>query len=479
MGLFKRRFATAIELGDGYIKLAQILSRAREGKIATCLFKRFSSQETEEVAAELRAILKEHNLRPKETILSIPRQAVTTRSVKLPSINPRELEEMIAFQALKQIPYPKEEIAYSFNITGVDSEGYSKVMLVICHEDAIERPLKILKGSGINPVKITLSSFGLLNWFNLDNELSEKSQQVPVILIDCDAVSADILVIFMGKLIFTRGITFSSAGEGAYLDWLKDEIDKTLLTYEKETETGRPSAAIFTGIISELSNSKAEFESSLNMKVDFMDSFKHAPSNILPSFRPYVSQASYSSLIGAVFGPEEVDLIPKELKTTKAAKAKKRESTISIILLAFVLILSSLFVFNKIDRKKSALKILESKLTQTTPVAQQIEKMRSASELIKSQLNKKSEALDVLSELHRIVPPQISLSLYIYDEEKVELKGTANVLSDVFKLVTILENSQYFQNVEVRYATKRKIGTEELVDFEISCPLDHMAKGKR
>ncbi len=69
------------------------------------------------------------------------------------------------------------------------------------------------------------------------------------------------------------------------------------------------------------------------------------------------------------------------------------------------------------------------------------------------------------------MPPQIYLALYTYEEDRVDLKGTATVLSDVFKFVTILENSPYFQNVEVRYATKRKIGDQELVDFEISCPL--------
>lgn len=477
--MFNHKITTSVEISDRYIKLLQISSKGMEAKVIACVFKELSTTGPEACATALEGILKEYNIKPKDLVLTIPRQSVTIRDIRLPSQNPREIDEMVGFQAVKQIPYPKEEIAYGHNIFGVDSEGYSKIILVICHRDAIERPIEILNNCGLNPTKVTLSSFGLLNWFTLNSELKEKSRGLPVILVDCDISTSDIAIVYNDKLIYTRGLTFGSAEGQRYYEKLADEIDKTLPIYAKETEAPRPKEAIFTGIISELAHSKGELERALNMKVDFIDSFRHIPLSIPSIFQPNVTLASYSSLIGTAIGPEEVDLLPKALKLTKTAQTKKRELLISSILMLAVIISASFMIWSKINQKMNVLRRIELKLNDTTPLASEIEKMRLASDVIKSQLTKKSEALDVLNELHKIVPPQIYLALYTYEEGKVELKGTAGVLSDVFKLVTILENSPYFQNVEVRYATKRKIGKQELVDFEITCPLSAGTGKKR
>lgn len=471
MAIFNGKITTSVEISDKYIKLIQIFSKVAETKVIACVFKELSASEPGAAVTALQEILSQYNIKPKNLILTIPRQSVTVKSVKIPSCDPHEIYEMIGFQAVKQIPYPKEEISYGFNVTDVDSEGYSKVMLVICHRDAIWRPIEILKSCGLSPAKVTLTSFGLLNWLNLRGDLSTRSEVSPIILVDCDTYDSDIAIVRKGKLIYTRGLTFGSAEGTQYYEKLVDEIGKTLPIYEKETREGRPSEAFFTGNTSELAHSKSGLEGSLNAKVEFMGSFERVPLSIAAPFQPYVTQASYSSLLGTAIGPEEVDLLPKALKLTTQTRIKKRELTISAILILTVIISASFVIWNKIYQKEQELEVLDSKLKDTAPLASQIEKMRSTSEVIKSQLTKKTEALDVLNELYKIVPPQIYLALYTYDGAKVELKGTASVLSDVFRLVTILENSAYFQNIEVRYATKRKIGSQELIDFEINCPL--------
>lgn len=473
MAMFKRRITTSIEINERHLKLAQISSKGGQVKVVACVYKELSSSDLEGGAKALQQILREHNIRPRHVILSIPRHSVTIKNVKLPSKNLAELDEMAGFQAVKQIPYSKEEMAYGFNVIGADPEGYSKVMLVICHREVIERPIEILRSCGLSPEKVTLSSFGLLNWFNFNNELRKQSETSPVILVDCDTNSSDVAIIHMGKLVYTRGLTFGYAEGMSYHNRLADEIDKTLPTLEKESELARPTHAVFTGNVSESALLKSESEGALNMKIQFVDPFKLASLSIAPAFQPYVTQASYSSLIGTAIGEEEVDLLPKALKLEKSAKIKKRELTISVILTFAVITSISFTAWNKIHQKELILNNVESKLSQTAPFAQEIEKMRMATEVITYQLKKKSEALDVLNELHKIIPPQIYLILYTYDEEKAELKGTANALSDVFKLVTVLEDSPSFKNVEVRYATKRKIGEQELVDFEIVCHLNN------
>lgn len=457
--IFNSNITTAVEISKKYIKVVQVTTAGTEVKVTASSLKEYPASDNAAAAKALQQILKEHNIKPKNLILSIPRQYVTTKNLRLPSRDSREIDEMSGFQAVKQIPYPKEEIVYGSYVIGIDAEGYSKVMLTICHRDVIEGPLAILRECGLMPTRVTLSSFGLLNWFNLKGDLRKRSEALPIILVECNNDSSDIAVVHKGKLIYTRGLTFGSNEAEGYAERLAEEINKTLPVYEKETEAGRPAEALFTGNITEPERSKSVLEASLNMRVECIGSFEGGP------------QASYSSVLGAGLGLEGVDLLPKELKAAKEAKTKKNELIVSAALLLAVITALSFVVWNKMHQKTVALKTAESRLKEITPEAQKIEKMRLAAEVIKSQSKKKSEALDVLSELHKIVPPQIYLSMYNYDEEKVELKGTASVLSDVFRLVTTLENSPYFQNVQVRYATKRQIGGQEFVDFEIACPL--------
>jgi len=44
-------------------------------------------------------------------------------------------------------------------------------------------------------------------------------------------------------------------------------------------------------------------------------------------------------------------------------------------------------------------------------------------------------------------------------------------MSVAFSYVPILNKSEFFENVQVRYATQRKAVGSELTDFEIICPL--------
>lgn len=475
---------TSVEINKRYVKLIQVTATGSEVKVTSCALKEYLPSDAAAGAQALQQILKEHNIKTKNLVLSIPRPYVTTKSLRLPSHDPHEIDEMAGFQAVKQIPYPKEEIIHGSYVIGVDAEGYSKVMLTICHRDVIEGPIAILKDCGLAPIGVALSSFGLLNWFNLDSDLRNRSEAAPIILVECDTDNSDIAIINKGKLIYTRGLTFGSGEAEGYAERLAEEINKTLPVYEKETEAGRPNEAIFTGNITEVERSKSALEASLNMKVEFIGSFARVPLEVPPASQPYITQVSYSSLIGsalglASFGSEGADLLPEELKIMREAKTRKNELIVSVALLLAVIAALSFVVWNKMHQKAVTLKIVESRLKEIAPEAQKIEKMRLAAEIIKSQSKKKSEALDVLNELHKIVPPQIYLSMYNYDEDKVELKGTTSVLSDVFRLVTILENSPYFQNVQVRYATKRKIGEQEFVDFEIACPLSENPTEKK
>ena len=127
-------------------------------------------------------------------------------------------------------------------------------------------------------------------------------------------------------------------------------------------------------------------------------------------------------------------------------------------------------------QKEESLRVIDGRLRDVAPAAQDIGRMKAVADIVRSQSAQRTEPLLILNEFYRIAPTSINLALYKYEEGKVEIKGTASALSEVFKFVKILDSSSYFQGVEVRYAAKRKVQEAEFVDFEIVCPLSTKVK---
>jgi len=471
MGIFTDKVKTAIEISETEIKVVQISASGPEPVITACVSEEVTPNDVRSAADTLHKMLKAYNIKPKDTVLVIPRQAVTTKTVSLPSQDPAEIEEMAGFQAIKQIPYPKEEIVYGVDTIEATAEGYSKVMLVICHREMVERPIAVLKACGINPSGVTLSSFGILNWYRLDDALSKASGAAPVVLIECDRSATDIAIVDKGKLIYTRGLTFGTGEGPGYFEKLNEEISRTLSTFEKESFVLKPTLAVFTGDISGVAVHADSLGRSMGLRVEFVDQFRPFSSGVPERFKSFAAANAFPSLIGCAVGPDRIDLLPRKIKAAHSEKAKRKELLISASLAAAVLILASLVVLMKIQQKEELVRSLGQQLNNIAPTAQEIGKMKAVVDIVRSQSAQREEPLLILNELYRISPSSINLALYKYEEGRVEIKGTASALSEVFKFVKILDSSPYFQDVEVRYAAKRKVQDSEFVDFEIVCPL--------
>ena len=472
MGIFPNKIRTAIEIRETEIKIAQISDSGTGIEVVSCISEEAPSNDARSVAETLQRSLKKNKITAKDVTLVIPRQSVTTKTLSLPSRDPAEREEMAGFQAIKQIPYPKEEIVYGVSPIEASAEGFSKVMLVICHRDAIERPVSILKDCGLVPSRVTLSSFGMMNWFRLNSDLKEAAGAAPVILIECDRTVTDIAVADKDRLIYTRGISFGTAEGGNYAEKLDEEISRTIASFEREALMLKPTLAVFTGDISGLAEHRDLLARSMGLKVELIDPFKPFPA----ASRFSDSRVSFSSSIGNAIGPDKVDLLPREMRIAHYAKSKRNEFLVSLFLGIAVIMLVSASVLIKIREKEESLKMIDRRLNKIAPAAMDIGKMKAVTDALKSQSAQRSQPLVILNELYRITPPSINLALYRYEGGEIDIKGTASVLSDVFKYVTSLDDSPYFENVEVKYAAKRKIQEIELVDFEIVSKLSNKAK---
>lgn len=459
MAMFSDRTKLAIEFCERSIKVAEV-SLADGPRIVFCSSEEASSDDPKDISVKLRQTLRARSVKSKEAVLVIPRQSVTVKNIMLPSGDRKEIAEMAAFQAMKQIPFPKEEIIYGFDVTGMTPEGYSKVMLVICHRDAVERPISILKECGLAPSSVTLSTYGLLNWLSLDTSIAASFGAAPAVFIDCDSRNSEIAVVHKGKLIYTRGLTFGVSEGIGYDTRLIDEASNTLSVFEKDCPGSRPSSAVLTGDLKAFPNLDKDFEKSLGIKARIRD-----------EKNPSEAKGSFSALAGAASGPHGIDLLPESIRAIYSAKTRTRELLITALLIAALSAVLSLVVLNKIQQKKQMVSILEKRLADLAPEAQELERKRFLSDIVEAQEGYRTMPLKALNELQRVTPPAIDLTNYRYEEGRIEIKGTATSLSGIFNYVNALEDSPLFENVAVRSTVTRKSKDGEISEFDIACSL--------
>jgi hypothetical protein len=126
---------------------------------------------------------------------------------------------------------------------------------------------------------------------------------------------------------------------------------------------------------------------------------------------------------------------------------------------------------NFVDKKRH-LSAINRRLEEARPKADMLTRLKEVTSVITKQLRSKGSSIDILRELYGKMPPEITLTIFDYEEGRsCLLRGAAQKLSDVFGFISILEESVYFENVKVRYATKRTTGSREYTDFEIICQL--------
>lgn len=457
----EKQVIAGLELGKDLLKLSQAEESPEGKKVIKCFTEKIGSLSDEQISGVIRVLFEELKIKPKTLLTSIPRASVTVRCLKFPSTDQKEIAEMVGFQAAKQLPYPREEIIFDHQIIGKDKGGYSKVMLVVLHRDVVRRHLKILRDANIEPDRIALSSEATYRWFQFNQASGGKAPERTVILLDFDSHSTEIEIISGGSLVFTRNISLGADDLPQAQDKLIEELKRSLAAYQKDETGGEPSGIILAGATQNLKDLGATLEKEFSLSVEVI-----APLEDMP--------VSFTAVRGLVTSRDrlKINLLPKDVQETHKHLARKRELISTGVLVIFVLVAGSGVLSKKLYDKGRYLRVLDRELQKTDLQANNLEKMRRQLKVIKSQMSMEGSSLDILRELYKVIPKELSLTAFTFEQGRmVILNGMSKSMADVFKFVTTLEKSSHFQNVQVKYTTKRKTRGAELTDFQINCPL--------
>lgn len=465
----------AVEIGD-WVKISESTLTPSGYKISGITVKKALDIKGE-LSSGIKAMLKEADVKTNQAVLVVPRQFVTIRNLELPSVDDREIGEIVDLQASKQTPYAREEIIFGFKARKSPKDGYSDVLLAIAKKDIVEERMKVLKEAGLDVGSVRLGSEAIYRYFLL---LNKDKPGKTTLLIDIDTNFSDVLVILNDNLEYARNITigkdFTLKNPDSWKNSFIVEIKKSLEIYSHEAGSKNIESISLAGMTEGLDDLLSALRLEFNMPVDTVGAL--GPSLLFdkttPSFKQAAHSVSLSSISGILCPVEEpsVNLLPQDAEIEKQMKEKTGNiAKTGILAILFFALLSGIFM-ERFYTGSSYYNTLHEKFLQTEKEALVVETMKVRVDTIRQHLDKKGSALNILQELFAIMPKEVYLTGVVYVKNKeVILSGTSLGMSDVFKLVTLLEELGCFEKVKTNYATKKKKEDREVVDFELTCPI--------
>ena len=478
------RELVGIDFTGDILKIAQIniaLNRAELASAASRDISGFSDDETGKAVKEALGAMK---LKNPSVISVLPSHVVITKNIEVPSIEPKEIREIIGLQAGRHTPYSREEIIVDYIDIGTYKNNYTRILLVIVARSLIKKQFQIMDKTGFRLERLVLSAEALAA--SLQRVLKIESQDPPISILHVDAGFSDFIVVFKNKPIFIRsipiGTQYLASERDKYEARILEELRGSYEAYQSEAIEKNPDMLILTGATEELKYLEDSLNASLHLPVRSLSLFKimtlsEEAQNTINSAKRH----SFLDIVASLLALDRVriNLIPEEVKLRKTIEDRGRDliKTGIFILLNFVIIF---FIFlSNIYFKAGYLKKLESRFGTLSSETRELEKGFTRISLIKNYLFNRGYSLEVLTELYSVASTDLQLSDIRFDQQgKFSVAGTAESMSAVFAFVENMEKSPFFKEVKTRYTAQRKQDLKDLTDFEVVATLTKKGKEK-
>src|SRR5437870_7605828 len=96
---------------------------------------------------------------------SVPLQSVFTRFVKLPGLNAAKIDQIIAFEAQQNVPFPIDEVVWDYQLVGGGLEEQIQVVIVAIKRDLLDEINGAVEETGLRTRIVGMASMGLYNAF--------------------------------------------------------------------------------------------------------------------------------------------------------------------------------------------------------------------------------------------------------------------------------------------------------------------------
>lgn len=359
-----------------------------------------------------------------KTNYAIPSQHVFTRFVKLPAVGEEKADQIVAFEAQQNVPFPIDEVVWDYQLVGDKSASNLEVVLVAIKSDLLEETNDVVEENALTPSVVDVAPMALYNAFRYNYS----DVQGCSLIIDIGARTTD-LIFVEPKKVFSRSISiggntitaaiakefdepFATAEErkkkdgfvnlgGAYAEpsdpdvarvskmvrntmtRLHAEISRSISFYRSQQGGSAPQQVYLSGGSVSLTYMREFFNEKLRVQVEFFNALR----NVSVASTVNASEVGRSAhVLGELVGlglrgdiacPMELNLRPASV--VKAAQMRRRQPALimAAICLFLALFAGSAYFWKASSLESAELSHLNPKVTELQGFETKMNKVRS------------------------------------------------------------------------------------------------------
>ncbi|MBI3330591.1 MAG: pilus assembly protein PilM [Candidatus Omnitrophica bacterium] len=425
-----------------------------------------------EVGAALRALLRTTKTATAaaEVVGVVPREQAISRLVTFPSTEPAELSQMVELYAKAQLPYPREQTVTDFHVLNQQG-GVSTVAVIACQREVIERAVAVLREAGLSPNLLTLSSWGVLEWYRQIRRAGAGPEAAaePALVIHVDETRTDLVLVSEGRIVSSRGIGQGSADWGAageVTDLLTAEVERSQAAIQKELPSLAVRSIVLTGS-GDVAAWREPLAQRLGLPVAAVEgtaSLGRWPGSAAVAGSPVV-------VGGLACGElrERLNLSPPEVRAHVRHREQVRELVAAGALLLGVLALGSGLLGLQTVRERRQARRLEQALAAVEPDARRLQDKTRSAQLVGALLESRRRLADHLVGVLSSTPPEVTLEALTFERARQELvvRGHAASTQTVLEYLKQLEQLEGIGAVQLKHSTRRSSASGERTEFEL------------
>jgi type IV pilus assembly protein PilM len=188
-----------VDLGTSSLKVAEFavgkggaLTLMRFGVADLGLDPNKEEDRAQFITPALAKLVKDQGIKGKEVELSISGQSVFMRFVKLPPVDPAQVEQVVAFEAQQNVPFPIDEVTWDYQMMPNRGSGTeAEAVIVAIKKEILEAEVAAVEAVGFKVKQVDVAPFALLNAFRY----SELQTEECALIIDMGARSTNLVFV--------------------------------------------------------------------------------------------------------------------------------------------------------------------------------------------------------------------------------------------------------------------------------------------
>ncbi len=375
-----------------------------------------------------------------ETLYSVlPRYEITTRLLELPGESDDEIDGMLRLNAEEHVPYAADELVIRHATLQKLPTGESLVLAVFARNNVVDDHLALLKGAGLEPEQILLSTACLL---------SAAVAGAPVeperfALAHVASGGLEVAVLDERKPVYLRGVSmphgWPAVEDGIAPEDLITELRASMSTYRRESVDGRGVEHIYVSSDwADTTTMSAEVALEIGKEAAAADFLRGLVSNgdALPVSLPAVLLGG--ALTAAGKAKYAVNLLPEHVRQARQMSGLRVHALRVAALVAVLLLLTGAAYLQRVWQYDRYIAELEKQARTLAPQAEGVVEKQAQLNIIARQVAREGNVLDQLGAIVSALPEQdINITRFDYDRESgIELWGRALTVDDVSQFAT-------------------------------------------